>query len=343
LLFSVLHGFWAANFSAFNGDAMRALAAQILMLGEKQGKTFPLMVGHRVVGTSLIFTGDLAQGRAHCDRALALYDPMEHRPLVARLGADARVSGLSYRSWALWMLGYPEAALTDADYALDDARKIGQAATLMFALNFAAWPRILCGNYATANGFVDELIALADEKGAPLWKAAATLWRGWLLALTGKDADAVQTITSGIATYRSTGATVVLSWFLLSLARAHANLGKFDDAWRCIEEAMTAVETTKERLWEAETHRTAGEVALMGPEADATKAEACFERALAVARAQRAKSWELRAATNLARLWRDQGKRGEARDLLAPVYGWFTEGFDTLGLKEAKVLLGELA
>jgi predicted ATPase len=127
------------------------------------------------------------------------------------------------------------------------------------------------------------------------------------------------------------------------LARAHAELGQFDDARRCIGEAMTAVETTKERWWQAEVHRTAGEIALKSPEPDAAKAEAYFERALAVARKQQAKSWELRAAISMARLYFDQGKRDEARDLLAPVYGWFTEGFDTLDLKEAKALLDELA
>ena len=121
---------------------------------------------------------------------------------------------------------------------------------------------------------------------------------------------------------------------MLHLARAYADLGQFDDAWRSIEEAMTAVETTKEKLFEAETNRVAGEIALLSPERDAAKAEAYFNRALTVARQQQAKSWELRAAMSLARLWRDQGKPQQARELLAPVYGWFTEGFDTLDLKE---------
>jgi len=169
------------------------------------------------------------------------------------------------------------------------------------------------------------------------------LWRGCLFTLTGKDADAVQTITSSITAFRSTGATFLLPWFLSNLARAYAELFQFDDAWRCIAEAMTAVETTKETMTEAEIHRIAGEIALMSPEPDAAKAQACFQRSLAVARAQQAKSWELRAAISLARLWRDRGKRAEAHDLLAPVYGWFTEGFDTLDLKEAKALLDALA
>ena len=138
------------------------------------------------------------------------------------------------------------------------------------------------------------------------------------------------------------GATLWTPLFLSYLALAHAKLGQFDDAWRCIGEAMTLIETTKERLWEAEVHRTAGEIELMSRAPDAEKAEAYFERAITTARKQQAKSWELRAATSLARLWRDQGKRQQARDLLAPIYGWFTEGFNTLDLKEAKALLGEL-
>ena len=167
--------------------------------------------------------------------------------------------------------------------------------------------------------------------------------QGWLFALTGKAADAVQMLTSGITAWRSTGATVIVPTHLSSLARAYAELGQFDDAWRCIDEATTAVETTKERWFEAEVNRVAGEIALKSPEPDVAKAEAYFDRALAVARQQQAKSWELRAAMSMARLWRDQGKREEARDLLAPVYGWFTEGFDTLDLKEAKALLDEMA
>ena len=150
-------------------------------------------------------------------------------------------------------------------------------------------------------------------------------------------------ITSGITAWRSTGATLLTPCHLSNLAKAYAELGQFDDAWRCIGEAMTVVDTTKESWCEAEINRVAGEIALMSPEPDAAKAEAYFERALAVARQQQAKSWELRAAMSLARLWRDQGKVQQARELLAPVYGWFTEGFDTRDLKEAKALLEELA
>jgi class 3 adenylate cyclase/predicted ATPase len=342
LLFSVLYAVWVANYIAFNGDVMRELAAQFLALAEKHGATVPLMVGHRVMGITLMETGDVAQSRTHYNQAIALYDPAEHRPLATRFGQDLRVAPLSYRSRALWLLGYPEAALADTDQAISNAREIGQAATLMYALGNAPFTYFECGNYAKAMAVVDELATLADEKGAVFWKARGLSLQGSLLALTGKASDAVLMITSGVTAIRSTGATLKLPIHLGHFARAHADLGHFDEAWRCIGDTMTAVETTKEKWCEAEVHRVAGEIALKSPVPDATKAQAYFERALAVARAQQAKSWELRAATSLARLWRDQGKRDEAHDLLAPVYGWFTEGFDTLDLKEAKALLNEL-
>jgi predicted ATPase len=253
------------------------------------------------------------------------------------------VTALGWRELALWVLGYPEKAGADTDQALNDAREVGQAGTLMFALDHASLTHILCGNYATANALLDELLDLADEKGAFYWKAVGLIDQGCVLALTGKAADAVQMLTSGITAFRSTGATVWLPLYLSCLARSYAELGQFDDACRCVGEAITAVETTKESWYEAEVNRVAGEIALKSPEPDAAKAEAYFERALAVARQQQGKSWQLRAALSMARLWRDQGKRSEARDLLAPIYDWFTEGFDTLDLKQAKNLLDELA
>ena len=343
LLFSVLYGVWVANSVAFDGDKLRELAAQFLTLAEKQRATVPLMIGHRVTSFSLLATGDMAESRTHLDRAVALYNPAEHRRLATRFGVDTGMLVLCYRSWALWMLGYPESALADIDHALKNAREIGQAATLMFGLFHASVSHILRGNYPAANALVEELVALAEEKGALFWKAGGMLMQGSVLALTGEASDAAQKLTSRITAWRSTGATFLVPLWLSYLARAHAELRQFDDAWRCIGEAINAVEATKETMFEADIRRTAGEIALMSPEPDAAKAQACFDRALAVGRAQQAKSWELRAATSLARLWRDQGKRAEAHDLLAPVYGWFTEGFDTLDLKEAKVLLDALA
>jgi class 3 adenylate cyclase/predicted ATPase len=343
LLFSVLYAFWVANLVAFNGDAMRDFATQFLGLAEKQKGTVPIMIGHRLMGTTLLVTGDIAAARGHLDQATALYDPAEHRPLTARFGMDARVAILSFRSFALWLLGYPEAALRDADDALRNARELGQAATLMFALFLVAIPYTLCGNHAAAAAQAQELAALAEEKGSLMWHAYGIINQGSALALAGRASDAIEMLISGITAVRTTGGTIWEPLNLPHLARVHAELGQFEEAWRCIGEAITAAETTKEKWCEAEIHRTAGEIALMSPELDAAKAEAHFERAVAIARAQKAKSWELRAATSLARLWRDQGKRQRARDLLGPIYGWFAEGFDTLDLKQAKALLDELA
>jgi class 3 adenylate cyclase/predicted ATPase len=341
LMFSVLYAFWLANY--FNGDAMRHFATQFLELAEQQGATVPIMIGHRLMGTSLLATGDIAAARGHLDQATALYDPAEHRPLATRFGVDVRVAALFYRSFALWLLGYPEAAIRDADDALRNARELGQAATLMYALTVVAIPYSLCGNHAAATAQAQELTALAEEKGSLMWHAHGIINQGSALTLAGRASDAIGMLISGITAVRTTGGTNFQPFYLPHLARAHAELGQFEEAWRCIGEAMTAAETTKEKWCEAEIHRTAGEIALMSSEVDATKAEAHFERAVAIARAQKAKSWELRAATSLARLWRDQGKRDEARDLLAPVYGWFTEGFETLDLKQAKALLDEFA
>ena len=188
----------------------------------------------------------------------------------------------------------------------------------------------------------NELIALADEKGTLVWKAFGMMNQGCVSPLTGKAFDAVHLITAGITAFRSTGSIMWIPFYLWYLARAYAELDQFDDAWRRIGEAMAAVETTGERWCEADVCRIAGEITLLSPSADAAKAQGYFERALAVARVQQAKSWEQRAAMSMARLYRDRGKRQKARDLLAPVYGWFTEGFDTLDLKEAKALLDEL-
>jgi predicted ATPase len=282
------------------------------------------------------------QGRAHLDRASELYDPAQHRVLTTRFGQDTRVAILWYRSWVLWALGYPDAAVADMEHALMDAREIGHAATLMFALAWTNPIQYYCGKYAALNAQAKELVNLADEKGATYWKAAGMWAQGLFLHQTGRASEAVQKFNSGLAAWRSTGANLFRPTQLSWLAAAHAELGQFDDAWRCLGDATTEIETTKERWYEAEVNRIAGEVALRSPEPDATRAKAYFERALAVARAQQAKSWELRAAMSLARLWRHQDMRDEARDLLAPIYDWFTEGFDTPDLKEAKALLDQL-
>jgi predicted ATPase len=214
----------------------------------------------------------------------------------------------------------------------------------MYALCVAAAHAPLnSGKFALANSLIDELLALADEKDARFWKARGTVVKGIILAETGEAPAGVAMIESGIAAYRAVGSTVDLPRYLCGLASAYAEVGNIDGARRCISEAVKAMEATKERQWEAEVYRVAGEIALRSPQPDLDAAQAHLERALKVARAQQAKSLELRAAMSMARLWGDDVKRKEARELLAAVYGWFTEGFDTRDLKEAKALLDVLA
>ncbi len=342
LLFSVLYGFWNASLLGFKGDVVLELAMQFLTLATSREAPIPRMIGHRLMGNSLMFAGGFREGLAHFNHAFALYDPALHRSLAMRFGQDVGATILSWRHVTLWILGYPEAALADVDRVLKLAREIGHAATLMYALMWVAHTELHCGDYAGAKTHLDELVALAGEKGALFWKVCGMLYQGCRLVLIGKPSEAVQTLSSGIAAYGSVGATLFVPLMLSYLAKAQTDLGQFDEAWRGIHEASALMKTTKENWYEAEVLRIAGEIALMSPQPDAAKAQAYFERALAVARKQQAKSWELRAGMSLARLWRGQGKRDEARQLLRPVYGWFTEGFDTLDLKEAKTLLDAL-
>jgi class 3 adenylate cyclase/tetratricopeptide (TPR) repeat protein len=287
----------------------------------------------------LALTGDLVHGKEHYDRALAIYNPAEHRSLTTRSGRDVGVTLLSFRSNCVWQLGYPAASRNDAKRAVKNARESGHPTTLMYALNRAAISYTFCGDYAAAHAQLDEFIALAGERGLAIENTV----RGRLFALTGKASEAVRAITSGMTSLRSTGATLYESWHMWHLALAYAELGQLDDAQRCVEDAMDTVERSKEKWCEAEVHRIAGEIALKSLASNTEKAEKHFDCALAVARQQQTKSWELRAAISMARLWYDQGKLQQARELLTPVYGWFTEGFDTLDLKDAKALLDEFA
>ncbi len=342
LLYSVLYGFFIVKFSNFDGDAACALGRQFLALAEEQKAVAPIMIGHRLLGMTLLLMGNATEAHSHLDSALALYDPAVHRPLATRFGHDVGMATLAFRPLARWLLGYPEVVLIETDRAIAAARETDHLPTLLFALSCTAFTHLCSRDHAAATIHLEECIALAREK-VPFFKMLAFAQRGSVLAQIGNAADAIDAISTGIAGLRAIGAATWGTSWLSHLASAHAEIGRLDDARHCVGEAMTAVETTKERWYLAEINRIAGEIALRSPKPDAAKAEAYFEQALMVARAQKAKSWELRAATSMARLWRDQSKRHEARDLLAPLYGWFTEGFDTLDLKEAKALLDELA
>ena len=343
LLFGTLITLLDSHIVNFNGDLARESAAHIMAFAEKMGGKEPLRLAQQLLGLVLLLSGNMAEGRVSLDHALS--DPVEAQstatPRVARLRWPIPIV-LIWRSLALWALGYPDAALASAEQAVGEARRTGYASTLMHMLSIACITHLMSRNYATAQALTVELIALAEEKGSGFWKTAGLFRRASLLAATGKNSDAVSIFSAAIPVWRSAGSTVILPVWLSYLARACGEVGQFDDAWRHIGEAMKVVEVTKEAWYEAEVYRIAGEIALMSPVRHLAKAETYFERALAVARAQQAKSWELRATTSMARLWRDQGRRDEARELLAPVYGWFTEGFQTRDLREARTLLDEL-
>ncbi|HEY6375980.1 MAG TPA: adenylate/guanylate cyclase domain-containing protein [Edaphobacter sp.] len=342
LIFSVLYSFWVSNFNAFDGTTVTGLAAQFLSLAEQQAASTPQMAGHRLVGISQASTGNFEKARMHFDRVIEAYNPAEHRQLSARFGQDIRVATLSYRAWMRWMLGYPDAALDDANSAVKEAREVGQGVSLMYCLYFTSYSLIHRGDYAAANVQLDELIPLATEKNASQWRGGGLMHRGSILALTRKASEAITMIPTGIAAWQSSGSILFVPWYLSHLARACAELGRLDEAGRHLADAFTAIEKTGETWADAEIHRVAGEIALLAHEPDVRKAQMHFDHALAIAREQLAKSWELRAAMSTARLWRDQGKGGKARELLVPIYGWFTEGFGTRDLQEAKALIHEL-
>jgi class 3 adenylate cyclase/predicted ATPase len=340
LPFVVLYGQWAANLVAFNADKLLELTEQFLSLAGNNRTN--VMVGNRARGVSLIHAGKIASGLEYLDRALELYDTVEHSSLAARFGQDVRTTILAFRALTLWLLGFPEAALVDAGRTLSHAREFGQVPTLTHALVITSFTFILCGNSAEAMANLKEATALADVTGAVFWKAIGMANQGCALALTGQMPSAVRMISSGLDAFRSTGSTLYTPWYLTSLAAAYAELGQLDDASHCIDEAVLTVQTTKEKWCEAEIHRIAGEIALRMAKPDVAKARTAFARALTIARSQRAKSWELRAATSLARVLRDHGERDNGRKLLEPVYRSFTERFATRDLREATALLDEL-
>jgi tetratricopeptide (TPR) repeat protein len=340
LRFSVLYGQWTGNFTSGNSERAAEIAKQFLAVAERQTQSAPLLLGHRIMGGSLAILGELQTARKHLDQAVALYVAAEHRSLATRFGQDIGVAALGYRSYVLYHLGYPESALRDAEEALKSARELGQTGTLLYALMFTSLVELLCGRFGKADALVGEVIALSEKYGLAYWKMLARLWRGLVFAATDRGDEAVELISSGISGLAKSLTTLFRPLSLVWLARAHAARGRVAEAQNAVSKALDAVSKTNERWDEAEIYRTAGELAASLLRCEV--AESHFRRSLVIARRQDAKSFELRTATSLARLWHAQGRRDEARELLAPICGWFTEGFDLPDLIEAKAQLAEL-
>jgi predicted ATPase len=328
----------------------RELAEEALSLAQQAKDPLLVALGHWHLGFILFGLGEYTTARGHLERVIALYNPeRHHRSLVVLSVSDAGLSALAYAACCLWCLGYPEQALSRSQEALALARELGHPFSLADVLCYGGCLFNAMRRDALAlKNNAEELKRLANEKSFAGWLGMATCFRGEALAMLGRVQEGMTQMREGMAAHQSAGVRLNLSGRLGSLAEAQAKAGQPEEGLSTLGEALALVEQTDERYWEAELHRLRGELLLMqGDEAEAEasfhQAESCFQHAMEVARRQQAKSWELRATTSLARLWQKQGRMDEACQMLAEIYGWFTEGFDTPDLEEAKALLEELS
>jgi predicted ATPase len=342
-LFLVLRGLYAFHLLRAELQTARDLGEQFLNLAQRQHDTPYLVMAHQTLGTVLFWLGELAPARAQLEQGIARYQPQQHGAVAFTYGLDHGVGSHCYAAWVLWSLGYPDQALQRSHAALTLARDGAHPYTLALALNWTATLRMLLRQGQATQEWAEATISHTSEHGFALYLAFSTTLRGWALARQGQGGEGIGQIHHGLAAYRATGAVLAQPWHLALLAEAYQHAGQTEAGLAALAEALTTVHNTGERVYEAELYRLQGELLLTLASEPHAEAEACFQQALDVARSQEAKALELRAAMSLSRLWQQQGKRQEAHDLLAPIYGWFTEGFDTADLQEAQVLLEALA
>ena len=321
-------------------DLALQLDEDLLRLSRQRNDSGGLVLGHTSSGRNLMFAGRFASSRSHLEEVLALYDPSVHRSLVQQAGIHPHVNSRAILARVLFCLGYPDQALALNNAAIAEARTLAHTPSLAVTLTFGASLLSLNGDNAVLGEWVDQLVTVTTEQSFPPFGTQGTIYRGWFKVISGDVAEGISLLRSGSAAYRATGQEGWMPHFIALIAAACGIAGQIEDALALLDEALQIVERTRERWLEAELYRHKGELLLRQGHAEA--AEELYRKALSIAQEQEAKLWELRAAASLARLRRDQGRSAEARDLLAPVYGWFTEGFDTPDLKEAKALLDEL-
>ena len=315
---------------------------ELLHIAQRQQDVGFLVEAHRSLGTTLCNLGDILAARTHLGQALALYDSQQHRSHVFLYGQDPGMACLSYDATALWLLGHSQQALQRSQVALTLAENISHPYSLAFALNMVARLHQFRREAPMTLERVETSITLSTEQGFAQFLSLGMILRGWALVTQKQEEESITLIRQGMAAFQATGAELFQTYSLALLAEAYMLTGQAEDGLRALREALVLVDKNDERFYEAEIHRLKGELLLaLSPDHQA-EAETCFYQALAVARRQQAKSLELRAAISLTRLWQRQGKRVEARKLLAPIYGWFTEGFDTADLQDAKALLEAL-
>lgn len=345
-LVMVMLGLWRCYHHQRKLTEMRELEDQLWRLAETAKDSSFLMQTYFTLGGTPFWHGEMSQACKYFARGIALYDPKQHHAQAASTGNDSGVACYAYLAFTLWHLGYPNQALQASQKSLALAQEVAQPLSVTYALTSSAWLHQLRREVSLVRAQAEAAVRLATEQKFPHWVALSQLFLGWALVLQGQNEAGLTHLDLGLTFYREQGVELGRTRYLGLLAEAYRSSGQLDMALGVLTEAVQTVQTREERPYEAELYRLNGELTRQaggtGPEESAKDAEACFHKALEVAQHQEAKSWELRAASSLARLWQSQGKRTEARDLLAPVYNWFTEGFDTQDLIEAKSLLEEL-
>jgi tetratricopeptide (TPR) repeat protein len=338
---SLLYGQWVFHLVRSQLKLALSLAERIEQIGERQEDVVPPWLGHLAHGLTRFHLGEFVAARALLERCHGL-DASAGRAIYPRVTApDPYAMMSSWLAETLTYLGYIDQGRSRISEALTDARRLGHAYTLGFVLFRAANIENAAGSPHEAQRHAEKMVAVANEHGFPFWLAWGNAQRGRALTALGQAQEGLTLITEGLSMLRAVGAMVGTPWMLTNLADAHGRLGQLGEGLNCLAEAAEIIEATGERRDEAEVHRSRGD--LLNATGRWSPAEQSYKQAIAVAQRQSVKIFELRAALDLARLWRDQGKRTEARELLAPIYGWFTEGFDTPALQHAKALLDQLA
>jgi predicted ATPase len=339
----VLWGLWYFAAGRTEYERAQALGEHLLQMGQRLQDSILRLAGHAALGVTLLFLGELTQARRHLEQSVSLYDPQQHRALAFLYGIDYGLLGRVCLGWQQLVQGYPSQGLQHSEAALRLAQEVAHPYTLASTLTCAAFVHLWRREVQPTRDQTETLSALATEQGFTLRAAHSALLHGWALVMQGEADGGLAQIRQALSAIRATGAMSGQSFFLSLFVEACEHAGQSEEGLHAVEEALAHVDRTGERLWEAELHRLKGELLCRHTTVQEDAAETCFQQALAVSREQGARWWELRAAMSLGRLWQHQGKRTEAHALLAPVYGWFTEGFDTVDLQEAKALLDALA
>jgi predicted ATPase len=336
-----LRGLWRSYQSRGALRTAQELGEQLHRLAQRAATPMHLLEAHDALGYILFLLGEYAAARTHLEQGITLIDPAVQRVLVLRHGEAPGVRCLAVAALTQWCLGYPAQAVQRSQEALALAQALAHPFSLAVAQHWAAYLHHHQREAPAVQAQAESLLSLTTTQGFTLWTGFGIFWRGWALAVQGQDEAGMAQMRQGLAVVLATGQTLARSFLLVLLAEAAGHVGQVEEGLRLLVEARAAIEVSGRDGLLAEAYRLQGEL-LRQTVLDATQVEACFHQALTIARRQQAKSWELRAAMSLSRLWQQQGKRAEARDLLAPIYGWFTEGFDTADLQDAKALLEAL-